>query len=143
MKETYAVTGMTCSACAIHIQKSVAKVEGVSEVTVNLMDNSMTVQWKDDKRPVAETVIKAVRSAGYGATVADSLSNLQSTTKTSVVFADELRSMKQRLIVSLVAGLLVVYLAMGHMFGWPLPAIFHEQQHAMLFALTQFILSIP
>lgn len=143
MKETYAVTGMTCSACAIHIQKSVAKIDGVSEVSVNLMDNSMIVQWKDDKRPVTETVIKAVRSAGYGATVSDSLSSARSTTETSVVFADELRSMKQRLIVSLVAGLSVVYLAMGHMFGWPLPAIFHQQRHAMLFALTQFILSIP
>ncbi|MFR1109670.1 MAG: cation transporter, partial [Anaerotruncus colihominis] len=41
MKKTFDVTGMTCSACSAHVEKSVAKVAGVRSVSVNLMTGSM------------------------------------------------------------------------------------------------------
>ena len=37
VKTKYDVTGMTCSACSAHVEKAVRKVEGVVNVTVNLL----------------------------------------------------------------------------------------------------------
>ena len=42
---TFDVKGMTCAACSAHVEKSVRKLEGVSEVTVRLLTNSMEVRF--------------------------------------------------------------------------------------------------
>ena len=62
------VTGMTCSACSAHVEKSVSKLEGVDKVSVNLLTNSMQAEYNEDI--VNENdIINAVISAGYGASV--------------------------------------------------------------------------
>ncbi|WP_156791109.1 heavy-metal-associated domain-containing protein, partial [Gordonibacter pamelaeae] len=43
MKQTFDVTGMTCAACSAHVEKAARGVEGVSDVAVNLLKNSMEV----------------------------------------------------------------------------------------------------
>ncbi len=58
------VTGMTCSACSAHVEKSVSKLEGVDKVSVNLLTNSMQAEYNEDI-----VIINAVISAGYGASV--------------------------------------------------------------------------
>ena len=47
MKEKFDVTGMTCSACSSRVEKCVSKLEGVEEVSVNLLTNSMQVEFND------------------------------------------------------------------------------------------------
>ena len=47
--EKYTVTGMTCSACSAHVEKSVCGVEGVEKAEVNLLTNSMTVTYDESK----------------------------------------------------------------------------------------------
>ena len=37
--EKYAVTGMTCTSCVAHVERSVNKLEGIQTVQVNLLDN--------------------------------------------------------------------------------------------------------
>ena len=67
-KQRYNVTGMTCSACSAHVEKAVRAVPGVSQVTVNLLTNSLVVE---SEAPFAPGVIeKAVEQAGYGASLA-------------------------------------------------------------------------
>ena len=46
-KQKYSVTGMTCSACSAHVEKSVGKLQGMEEVTVNLLTNSMQVVYDE------------------------------------------------------------------------------------------------
>ena len=65
--EKYTVTGMTCSACSAHVEKSVCGVEGVEKAEVNLLTNSMTVTYDESKTGSGE-IVKAVESGGYGAT---------------------------------------------------------------------------
>ena len=77
-KEKFDVTGMTCSACSAHVQKSVAGVPGVSQAAVNLLSNSMTVEYEEDKTNAA-AIIQAVENAGYGA----SLKNVPSASSSS------------------------------------------------------------
>ena len=68
MKENFDVTGMSCSACSSHVEKSVSKVDGVTKVSVNLLTNSMQVEF-DEKTTDTGMIIKAVEDAGYGAAV--------------------------------------------------------------------------
>ena len=65
MKQKFTVTGMTCSACSAHVDKAVRKLEGVSEVNVNLLGGSMTVEY-DPAAETPEDIIAAVDAAGYG-----------------------------------------------------------------------------
>ena len=48
MKEKFDVTGMTCSACSSRVEKCVSKLEGVEEVTVNLLSNSILVKFDEN-----------------------------------------------------------------------------------------------
>ena len=68
MKEKFDVTGMTCSACSSRVEKCVSKLEGVEEVSVNLLTNSMQVEFNDAVIQ-EQGIIDAVVHAGYGASV--------------------------------------------------------------------------
>ena len=68
MKQKFNVTGMTCSACSAHVEKAVRQVEGVDSVSVNLLGNSMLVEYGGKTGP--EQIIQAVTDAGYGASLA-------------------------------------------------------------------------
>ena len=61
----YNVTGMSCAACSARVEKAVAGVAGVSEVSVSLLTNSMGVEGTAS----AKDIIAAVEAAGYGASV--------------------------------------------------------------------------
>ena len=139
MKQKFDVTGMTCSACSAHVEKSVSKLEGVQCVNVNLLQNSMVVEYDDNALGTTD-IIHAVESGGYGASV-------QGETKTQEapknVVAEEMHHMKRRLIASFCFLIPLFYISMGHMMGAPLPAILLGDENVMIFALTQLFLTIP
>ena len=62
------MTGMTCSACSSRVEQCVSKLEGVKEVSVNLLTNSMQVEFNDAVIQ-EQGIIDAVVHAGYGASV--------------------------------------------------------------------------
>ena len=70
MKQKYNVTGMTCSACSRRVEKSVAKLPGIDSVSVNLLTNSMQVEYKDGAL-TEQDIISCVEKAGYGASPAE------------------------------------------------------------------------
>ena len=65
--DKYKIMGMSCAACSARVEKAVASVEGVSECSVNLLTNSMQVEGTAS----SESIIAAVKNAGYGAEIAD------------------------------------------------------------------------
>ena len=65
MEMTYRVTNMTCSACSAYVQKTIAKLDGVSDVQVNIATEKMTISF-DEKKLGFEDIQKAVEDAGYG-----------------------------------------------------------------------------
>ena len=147
MQKEYDVSGMTCSSCAIHVEKSVKKIPGLEHVRVNLLTNTLSVEVGESNQTIDDTVIvKAVEDAGYGAAARvteerGAKTHTQQDVRTHL--SKELQSMKQRLIISFAFSIPLVYLAMGHMLNWPLPSWFHGLSHAMTFAFTQFLLTIP
>lgn len=128
--EKFTVTGMTCAACSARVEKAVSAVDGVSECTVNLLTNTMTVSG--DVSPLE--IEKAVTKAGYGiknpSTAGEKPSN-----------DDEQTRLKARLVSSIVLVLILMYTAMGHtMWGLPLPNFLESNPLAI--GLVQLFLTI-
>ena len=145
MKQKFDVTGMTCSACSAHVEKSVAKVPGVRSVTVNLLSNNMAVDY-DETASSAAAVIHAVEEAGYGASVHAGAASSRPQAKAAPAadpMAAEIANMKRRLIVSFVFLIPLFYISMGHMMGLPLPHFLHGTANALVFAFTQLLLTLP
>ena len=132
MKTKFNVTGMTCSACSAHVEKAVAKVEGVSSVAVSLLTNSMVCEHVCDTK----NIISAVEKAGYNASVQGK--NISQPTKKL-----EEGVTLGRLVWSLVLCLALMYVAMGHMVNLPLPSFLSGPQNATNFALVQLLLCLP
>lgn len=141
MKQNFQVTGMTCSACSAHIEKSVNKLNGVKNAQVNLLANSMSVDY-DEKELTNKDIIKAVIDSGYGASLKTKEKGVVSEPQVNTV-EKEMGEMKHRLIWSFVFVIPLFYISMGHMFAWPGTGIFHGPQMAIAFALTQFLLTLP
>lgn len=140
-KETYDVTGMTCSSCVRHVEKAVEKQPGVKKVTVNLLKNSMVVDYDENKLNQAE-IENAVSDAGYGANLRSKNADLTKDTEENSA-QKEYESYKRRLIWSVIFTVPLIYLSMGHMLGWPLPFFFLGTTNAITFAFTQFLLLLP
>lgn len=125
-KEQFDITGMTCSACSTRVEKSVAKLPGIKEVSVNLLKNSMVASYDESVLDTAG-IVQAVEKAGYGAIPKASAQNKSRTTtpaaKPEVSTAQvEYKQMKQRLLLSALFTIPLFYISMGHMMGWPLPS---------------------
>ena len=140
-KETYDVTGMTCSSCVRHVEKAVEKQPGVKKVTVNLLKNSMVVDYDENKLNQAE-IEHAVSDAGYGEKLRSKNADLTKYTEDNSA-QKEYESYKRRLIWSVIFTVPLIYLSMGHMLGWPLPFFFLGTTNAITFAFTQFLLLLP
>ena len=138
MKENFTVTGMTCAACSAHVEKSVRALAGVDNVAVNLLQNSMVVEYRENVSPLQ--IVSAVQSAGYGASVK---SNCNGKTTPINPLIEQYRQMKIRLAISVFFLVPLMYVSMGHMLGVPMPAFLHGAENAMSFALTQFFLTLP
>ncbi|MBQ7050115.1 MAG: cadmium-translocating P-type ATPase [Firmicutes bacterium] len=146
MKEKYNVTGMTCSACSSRVDKCVRKLDGVKDVNVNLLTNSMNVIY-DENVIQSSAIVSAVVAAGYGASpdqpsAPGAASSAPKAQKTDVL-ADQMKNMKHRLIISFAFMIPLMYVSMGSMMGLPLPGFLTGLENAVAFAFTQFLLCLP
>ena len=138
--EKFQVTGMTCAACVAHVEKAVSSLEGVQEVSVSLLTNSMMVSW-DEAQESPGSICQAVADAGYGASPAAGGDTLPDAKAERAALEDtESPKILRRLIVSLVLLLPLMYVSMGHhMWGWPVPQFL---RHNMLtIGIYELILS--
>ena len=153
MKEKFDVTGMSCSACSSHVEKSVSKLEGIKTVSVNLLTNSMQVEYDETKLDTGK-IIEAVEHAGYGASVKEdgkAAVKAGETEDAVSIQQKNIKNMKTRLIISVIFLIPLMYVSMGHMIynalGVPMPPLtmkfFHGSENAVIYAFTQFLLLLP
>lgn len=151
--ETYQVTGMSCSACSARVEKAVSKLEGIEKASVNLLTNSMQVDY-DETVLTGQAIIDAVVDAGYGASLAGGQSatkGASSPASPANTAEQEVKQMKRRLLWSIVFLIPTVYIAMHQMLashlGIPVPsalsAVFDGTENAISFAFAQFLLILP
>ena len=138
----FTVTGMTCASCQAHVEKAVAKVPGVSSVTVSLLTNSMAV----DGTAGDSEIVRAVENAGYGASPREEAVKKESASAKLAAEEDALKDREtpklvRRLVLSVGFLLVLMYITMGHnMWGWPVP-FFLVHNHIGL-AVVQMLLAI-
>lgn len=126
MKSVFNITGMSCAACAARVDKAVSAVRGVQSVAVNLLKNTMRVEY-DEKTVSPAVIVSAVEQAGYGARVFGEKQPAEQRSE----------NLEGRLIVSVCATLFLMTLTMGGMIGLPVPEMSAES-----FGLTQFLLTL-
>ena len=135
MTEKFVVTGMTCAACAAHVEKAANSLDGVDSAAVNLMLGTLVCSYDADK-VTPQAIISAVEASGYGAAPADEAKrDIRREQEASA------RAMGRRLLWSVVCLVPLFYLSMGHMMGLPVPAFLHRQPLAA--ALVQLVLCVP
>lgn len=142
--EKFDIVGMTCSACVAHVEKSVRKLPGIKDVNVNLLTNSMVVNFEQENIDSTK-IIETVEDAGYEAFL--KAANEEKTTNKEKAKIDhvaiEQKEMEKRVIYSFAFLIPIFYITMGPMIGLPLPYFFEGEKHALVFAFTQFLLAIP
>lgn len=143
MTKKFQVSGMTCSACSTHVDKAVRQIEGVADVNVNLLQNSMKVEYDGSKTDDA-AIIKAVERAGYGA-ISESRDKNESSASSQIADhgAQEEKSMRIRLTASIAFLIPLLYVAMGPMIGLPIPGFLSGMENAVTFGMAQFLLTLP
>ena len=129
------VTGMTCAACAAHVEKAAGAVAGVNSAAVNLMLGTLVCSYDRDKAS-PQAIIAAVEAAGYGAAPADDAKRDIRREQDAAA-----KAMGRRLLWSAVCLVPLFYLSMGHMLGLPVPAFMHRQP--LLAAAVQLALCLP
>ena len=135
--QQYDISGMSCAACSAHVEKAVAKVPGVSEVTVSLLTNSMRVEGNVSPGDV----IAAVTAAGYGASLKGRKDAGRSGADEEALQDHETPKLMKRLVASVIVLLPLMYVSMGHMmWNWPLPESFARNHVAV--GLYQMLLTI-
>lgn len=145
-KAKFSIQGMSCSSCSARIDREVNKLNGVKNVNVNLLSNSMTLEY-DKKLISTNDIIKTVVDAGYGAILDEndnSSANYNNITNT-------IESMKKKIIISFIFLLVLMFVSMHQMFFNLLKIqtptflmnIFYGNENALTFALTQLLLLIP
>ena len=134
MTDKFVITGMTCAACAAHVERAAASVPGVHSASVNLMLGSLVCDHDDSAAP--EAIIAAVQAAGYGAAPESAARRDLHAEQDAAV-----KSMGRRLLWSVICLVPLFYLSMGHMMGLPVPMFMHTQP--LLAAFVLLALTVP
>lgn len=139
-KQLLDITGMSCSACSSRIEKVVNRMQGVEQMSVNLLKNNAHVTF-DESVVDEKAIIARIEKLGFGAKV--HAANVAAPVPQQDTAAQEMEEMKQRLIGSLIFSGLVFYQHMGRMWGWPLPSFILGQENELINALLQMLWCIP
>ena len=145
MRETFDIQGMTCAACSARVQRAASDVPGVAEANVNLLKNSMELDF-DGTDATAAAVVAAIEAAGYGALRrnADGRGGASTSAPAPGELARKAADERLRqLVVSLAFSVPLFYVAMGPMFGWPEVPGLDGMDNMMAAALTQLLLCAP
>lgn len=135
MKKRFTVTGMSCAACSARVERAVSLQDGVQKAEVNLLAGKMSVEY-DEKVVSDETIISAVRAAGYDASAEVTARDvLNKECKT----AD--RKMARRLLLSIAFLVVLIYFTLASMFGFPMPKVFRDKP--LVFAIFQLVFTLP
>ncbi len=135
------VGGMTCASCSAAVERSLRRLDGVESASVNLATEKASVRY-DGSRVRLSEIKAAIRKAGYEPKPLENPS-LAATDAHAEEKRREIRSMWGKFALSAAATLPLLYIAMGHMIGLPLPEFLHPMHHSLAFALVQLVLVLP
>ena len=131
----YNVTGMSCASCARAVENALNKNENV-KASVNFATEKVNVEY-DEKKYNFDKIKKIVENAGYG--LMETLSEEQKIQ----MYEDKIKSLKNKLILSIIFAIPLLYISMGHMMGIHLPDILNPKKNAVIYSIVQLLLTLP
>ncbi|HSN58343.1 MAG TPA: copper ion binding protein, partial [Clostridiaceae bacterium] len=134
---SFRIEGMTCAACAKAIERATRKLDGVLESNVNLATEKLTIAYEPSKLRFTD-IRKAVSMAGYKI-----FEEEQSLDADKELKENEAKSLWRKFLLSAVFTVPLLYVAMGHMIGLPLPEPIDPMMNPKNFAMLQLILVLP
>ena len=102
------VEGMTCAACVARVEKSLKKIGGVSNATVNLAAETVRLEY-DVEQVSLETIAQSLHEAGYDLIIKKEPDNV------SERLLDREMDIRRDFFISLACSLPVLILSMGMM----------------------------
>lgn len=147
MIERFQVSGMSCAACQANVTKAVQKLDGVNNVDVSLLGNSMKVDY-DENTVDADAIIASVEKIGYGAKRKEEPTSAKTPSSLRLEWNQRQESAKKasqearkRLWASVILMIPLMYIAMAEMLHWPLPAILSGMENRMINTLVQLLMA--
>ncbi|MFA5523875.1 MAG: heavy metal translocating P-type ATPase [Tissierellales bacterium] len=135
--KTIKIEGMTCASCSKAVERATKKLDGVSEANVNLATEKLTISYDPSSVRVSD-IKKAIEKAGYKAIEEEASVDIDKENKEK-----EIKTLWSKFIISAIFTIPLLYIAMGHMLGMPLPMFLHPDMNPVNFAVTQLLLTIP
>ena len=145
MKKNFKIEGMSCTACAAAIERTVNKMDGVEDAVVNYATENLSVTY-DDSSVHAPAIVSAIEKIGYGAVPEQDASPSGKSTVKNTAGENAQKQMKElqtRLIISLIFTIPLFYLSMGPMIGLPVPAFLDGDMNRLVNTITQMLLTLP
>lgn len=136
-KKTLKIEGMTCASCSKAVERAVKKLEGVTEASVNLATEKLSISYEPAKVKVSD-IKRIIASAGYRAIEEESAVDTDKEKKEK-----EIKLLWKKFIVSAIFTVPLLYISMGYMLGLPLPDFISPKINPAAFALIQLFLTIP
>ncbi|AUS97419.1 heavy metal translocating P-type ATPase [Clostridium thermosuccinogenes] len=133
------ISGMTCASCANAIEKSIRKLNGINEVSVNFATEKAKVVYNSSSTRISE-IKDAISKAGYKALEIEAGEQIDHERERR---EKEMKSLWTKFLVATIFTIPLLYIAMGHLFGFPLPEIIMPEMNPLNFGLIQLILTIP
>ncbi|MBQ7373082.1 MAG: heavy metal translocating P-type ATPase [Clostridia bacterium] len=126
IKKQFTVSGMTCSACSSRVERATAKIDGVISCSVNLISGVLKVEMETD---LSNVIMDAVKKEGYG--IKEGVERVDKSKRE--------KNLKKRLTISIPLVAIIMYIAMGHMVGLPIPEFLAKP---LPFALSQAVIAV-
>ncbi len=130
----YEIKGMSCAACVSHVERAVGKILDRESISVSLLTNSLTVTIEEtaDEKKLYSTLKKVLSDVGYGL--------FEESDNASESKEKEKNSDLSKWVVSALITLTLMYIAMGSMFGLPVPAFL--TRNGVVFGSVQMVLAL-
>ncbi|WP_202710679.1 heavy metal translocating P-type ATPase [Sporosalibacterium faouarense] len=133
------IGGMSCASCAKAVEKEIKKLEGVTEVSVNFATEKASVNYNPQITKISD-IKTAVKNAGYKVLDIQADEKVDSEKERR---EKEMKTLWKKFITSAVFSIPLLYIAMGHMLGLPLPGFINPEEYPLNFALAQLLLTAP
>ncbi|MGI6114231.1 MAG: heavy metal translocating P-type ATPase [Mahellales bacterium] len=133
------IGGMTCASCARTVEKSIGKLDGVEDVSINYATQRAKVIYDSNKVRLSQ-IKAAVEKAGYKALEIETGKEVDEDKNRRL---QEMKVLFRKFVIAAVFTIPLLYIAMGHMLGIRLPEIIEPMANPLNFAVVQLALSIP
>src|SRR3990167_10876821 len=100
IKKTFPIKGMHCASCVRVLEKSLSRIDGVSNCVVNLATETATVTY-DPKKVTDNDLVSAVANVGYKAGLEQ---ELKTEDEQTLEKQKELKALRSKVAVSLTLG---------------------------------------